>query len=75
MDPTTLTFEELQRYGENGDTECLIELGRRLLDYDFHETHDKIVCRFQHDLETLESKLNEEIPPQCPHCSGWITDA
>lgn len=71
----TLTIEELQRRGLAGDEAAILELGRRVLDFEFcFGPGEKRYCQHEHELHALQVKLDTEIPPQCPHCDGWLTD-
>jgi hypothetical protein len=70
-----LDIETLQRRGRAGDEAALMELGRRVLDFDLCLLNSGIrYCEHEHELQALQAKLNTEIPPQCPHCDGWLTE-
>lgn len=72
---SALDIEDLQRRGRAGDESAILELGRRVLDFEFCLANSEgRYCKHEHDLHALEVKLDIEIPPQCPHCSGWLTD-
>lgn len=72
---SALDVEDLQRRGRTGDESAILELGRRVLDIDFCLADSgKRYCRHEHDFNELLNKLDIEIPPQCPHCNGWLTD-
>ena len=73
------TIEELQQLGNNGDEAALLELGRKVLDVDFclvekHYMNRDRVCTHLNELVKLQSDLDTDIPPDCPHCGKWITD-
>lgn len=66
-----ITLEELKNNGISGDEDCIIELGRRFLDLPFcHLEND--YCKHRVNLEQLESDLENEGPPECPHCQEII---
>lgn len=70
----SLTIEELQRRGRIGDSEAILELGRRVLDFDFCLFGTNRYCEHLHSLHELHKKLDCEIPEECPKCSAWLTE-
>jgi len=70
----TLTISELQSYAGAGNDEALKELGRRVVNMRIHEYHSDFYCRYKFELEGLQDALEIEIPLECPHCGGWLTD-
>lgn len=73
MNYGNLKLEELQYLGMSNDQDAILELGRRALDMDFCMS-DKSHCKHSLELIQLQQSLETEIPPQCPHCSGWLTE-
>jgi hypothetical protein len=73
-----MLFEELQSKAEAGDEGALIELGRRVLDWDVHTVDcdgpSKRYCKYEVELISLQQDLDTEPPPECPHCGKWITE-
>lgn len=75
MSLSTLTIEELQSLGQAGDESAILELGRRVLEFDFCLTEQsRIYCEHAFELQTLEEHLNAEVPPDCPRCGHWLTE-
>jgi hypothetical protein len=72
---SVLDIETLQRRGRAGDEAALMELGRRVLDFDLCllNTPNRY-CEHEHELQALQARLIMEVPPQCPHCDGWLTE-
>lgn len=70
----SLTIEELQRRGRIGDQEAIMELGRRVLDFEFCMMGTPHYCEHMHDLHDLQKSLDNEIPPECPKCGTFLTD-
>ena len=71
------TIEELQRHGLAGDKDAIMELGRRALKLDFCRGYSTVdgarYCEHAIELDELKTALDNEIPPECPHCGKWIT--
>lgn len=74
IQPGGLDIADLQRRGRAGDQEAIVELGRRVLDFDFCLFGTPHYCEHQHELVELERKLDIEIPEECPSCGTWLTD-
>jgi len=68
-----LTIVELQSFGRSGDANALIELGKRVLDIEFCFDDNKF-CSHRDELSDLQYALENEVPPDCPHCGKWISD-
>lgn len=68
-----LSIKELQSIGIGGDTAALIELGKRVLSMEFCP-NDEHICEHEHELFELKHDLDNEIPPDCPHCGKFISD-
>jgi hypothetical protein len=66
------SIAELQRHGIAGDQDAIFELGKRVLNLDIEE--DDHMCEFRRELIQLKNDLFFDIPPDCPHCGGWLTD-
>lgn len=74
MNFRALSIEELQSYAICGDEEALIELGRRVLYMPINDHDSQLFCEYRFELEALQDALDIEIPLDCPHCGGWLTD-
>lgn len=70
----TLSIPELQNYAIYGDDAALLELGRRVVNMRIHEHDYDFYCEYQFELEELQLALEVELPLECPHCGGWLTD-
>lgn len=68
-----LTIDELQQYGRLGNEEALLELGRKVLEFDFC-MGGKTYCCHMDALVEIQTALEFEMPPECPHCDKWLTD-
>ena len=69
-----LTIAELQSYALAGEEAALIELGMRVLHMRLHDDDGDFFCRHRFELEELQAALDVELPLECPHCGGWLTD-
>ena len=70
-----MSLEELQRVGPDDDS-ALLELGKRVVDFNFC-TENGIRSRYcdsGEELYELKQDLENEMPPDCPHC-GKLVDA
>lgn len=65
--------EELQTLGALGDTEALIELGKRVLDFDFCLGTNHY-CEHFVELDKLNKSLASELPDRCPNCDELLSD-
>jgi hypothetical protein len=70
----TLSINELQSYGISGDEEALLELGKRVMNMPINDHDSQLFCEYRFELEELQAALDIEIPLDCPHCGGWLTD-
>jgi hypothetical protein len=70
---TRYTLEELQCLGMTNDQEAIYELGRRALTMDFCLS-DVEYCKHKVELLGIQWDLENEVPPQCPRCHGWLTE-
>ncbi len=68
------SINDLQRAGRAGDTDAIMELGQRVLDFDFCLFGTEHYCEHNHALYELQTKLDNEIPPDCPSCGTMLTD-
>ena len=66
-----LTIPELQDMNECDS--AIMELGRRVLNFDFCLNNSKY-CVHKMELEELQYALENEVPPECPNCGNWITE-
>lgn len=73
MSLSTMSLEELQSHGLAGDQEAILELGRRVLEFDFCMSNTSY-CEHRIELKELEEQLDTEIPPSCPRCDQWLTE-
>lgn len=68
-----MTLEELKNNGISGDEDCIIELGQRFLELPFCHFENNY-CEHREKLLQLECDLENEGPPECPHCHEIILD-
>ena len=70
-----LTIKELQSIGYTGNIHALAELGRRVLDKILHDdVGNDYFCEAEFELNELKLALDNELPPECPHCGKLIGD-
>lgn len=73
MNVTNLSVGELLRYGEAGEDDALLELGRRVLRMQTCVENGNL-CTHEDALQELQFSLENDIPEECPHCGEWVGD-
>ena len=66
-----LTIEELQRQARIGNEQATLELGKRVMDFSFCFGEARY-CEHEYELQMLIFDLENEIPPECPHCGKYL---
>jgi hypothetical protein len=68
---SSLTIAELQNLGNSGDSKALEELGKKVCNIKF--CHEETYCSYEIELHDLQRTLENEMPPECPHCGKFVS--